>query len=321
MFKLVLREGTKSMVGHIDHGRRCEAAPTLKVRLLSIVKFLLFAAVMAAVLLSINFLLTILPHTAPLMQQVQAGTMSASVLLLIDGTGFVAILLLSGFAAKIETLPFRTFGLPLRDAFRRRFWQGMLWGLILALLDIGLTYLLGGYSFGVVTLSVGQTASYGLAWALAFTLAGLFEEFLYRGYGLYALSVGIGFWPAAICISLLFAGLHLMNAGESIVGALDVMLYSLFACLTLRRTGNLWFAVGLHAAWDYSMTFLYSIPGSGMQATHQLLHSNLHGATWLTGGSAGPEGSVIGLVVLAASIALFAILFPNRNDFSVVASA
>jgi membrane protease YdiL (CAAX protease family) len=171
--------------------------------------------------------------------------------------------------------------------------------------------MLGGFSFGTLALSARDIVIYGLAWSMAFVMVGLFEEFLYRGYALYTLGIGLGFWPASILLSALFAGLHLMNAGESIIGALDVMIYSLFACLTLRRTGTLWFAVGLHAAWDFSLTFIYSVPGSGMQATGHLLRSSLQGPTWLTGGSAGPEGSAVGLAVLLVSFCLFPKLFPK----------
>lgn len=145
---------------------------------------------------------------------------------------------------------------------------------------------------------------------MGFILVGLFEEFLYRGYAQHTLGIAFGFWPAAILLSALFAALHLMNAGESIIGALDVFIYSLFACFTLQKTGNLWFAVGLHAAWDFSLTFLFSVPGSGMQGKGQLLASILHGPRWLTGGRAGPEGSAIGLAVLLISFPIFAKLSP-----------
>ncbi|WP_414633356.1 CPBP family intramembrane glutamic endopeptidase [Acidisarcina polymorpha] len=190
-----------------------------------------------------------------------------------------------------------------------RFALGVIWGL-LALLDIGCTYLLGGYSFGSFALSPGKVLIFGAASALAFIMVSLFEEFLFRGYALHSLTIGVGFWPAAFLLSAIFGGLHLTNTGEGIVGALDVMLYGLFACFTLSRTGNLWFAVGLHSAWDFSLTFLYSVPGSGMHAKGQLLQATLHGPAWLTGGAAGPEGRVIGLAVLILSFPVFSALFP-----------
>lgn len=284
--------------------------PTKRDRLFAILRFFLFASASGLFLTSLSILLSKIPATASLLQQAEAGTPSASIMLIIDSFGLLAVIGLSRFAAKIEGRPLGAFGLPLRDAFRKRFALGLIWGVILASLDIGCTYLLGGYSFGNFALVPREALSDGAAWALAFIMVGLFEEFLYRGYALHSLSIGVGFWPAAILLSAIFGGLHLMNAGEGIVGALDVMLYGLFACFTLRRTGNLWFAVGLHSAWDFSLTFLYSAPGSGMHAKGQLLRAALHGPAWLTGGAAGPEGSVIGLAVLILSFPVFSALFP-----------
>ena len=94
-----------------------------------------------------------------------------------------------------------------------------------------------------------------------------------------------------------------------------------FFCLTLRRTGNLWFAVGFHAAWDWGETFFYSVPDSGMVAPGHLLRSSLHGADWLSGGSVGPEGSVLCFVVIALLWIAFDRMYPpslvRREDATV----
>jgi hypothetical protein len=141
-------------------------------------------------------------------------------------------------------------------------------------------------------------------------LVGIFEEFLFRGYAQSTLASGIGFWPAAILLSGAFGALHLPNPGEGWVGALSVMLFGLFACFTLRRTGSLWFAIGMHAAGDYAETFLYSVPDSGMLAKGHLLNSTLHGPRWLSGGTVGPEGSSMDFLVFLLAFALFAWLYP-----------
>ena len=185
-------------------------------------------------------------------------------------------------------------------------------GRFIASLDLGITWLLGGFHFNGFALPPEELFTSALLWALAFVVVALFEEALYRGYALQALSTSIGFWPAAVCLSVLFGGLHLLNPGETLLGALDVVSYALLACFTLQRTGNLWFAVGLHAAWDFSLTVLYSVPSSGMHAKGALLHSTLSGPTWLTGGADGPEGSILGLAVLLGSFLLFLVLFPKQ---------
>ena len=153
---------------------------------------------------------------------------------------------------------------------------------------------------------------YACAWAVAFVLVGIFEEFLFRGYTQFTLGEVIGFWPSAVVLSALFGAAHLGNPREDWVGALSVMLFGLFACLTLRRTGSLWFAIGLHAAADYAETFIFSVPDSGMLATGHLLNSSFHGPRWLTGGAVGPEASVLEFVVYLAALLLFARMYPAK---------
>jgi membrane protease YdiL (CAAX protease family) len=89
-----------------------------------------------------------------------------------------------------------------------------------------------------------------------FVLVGIFEEFLLRGYALHTLSRGWGFWPAAVALSVLFGAIHVRNPGETWLGLLAVVAIGLFFCLTLYRTGSLWFAIGFHAFWDWGQTFL-----------------------------------------------------------------
>ena len=125
-------------------------------------------------------------------------------------------------------------------------------------------------------------------------------------------AAGVGFWPAAAGLSAAFGALHLFNGGEDKIGALSVFVIGMFFCLTLWRTGNLWFAVGLHAAFDWGETFLFSVPDSGIVAPGHLLNSSFHGPAWLTGGTVGPEGSVMAFVVVGLAAAAFVLVYPKN---------
>ncbi len=103
----------------------------------------------------------------------------------------------------------------------------------------------------------------GLLYLFGFFLVGIFEEYSFRGYTQYTLASGMSFWPAAVVLSLLFGATHLFNPGEGVVGAASVVMIAMFFCLTLRRTGALWFAIGLHCSFDWGETFLFSVPNSG----------------------------------------------------------
>jgi membrane protease YdiL (CAAX protease family) len=144
-----------------------------------------------------------------------------------------------------------------------------------------------------------------------FLLTGLFEEFLVRGYSQWVLGQAMNFWPAAAFLSLAFGYIHGDNPGESKIGLVAAGLIGFFLCLTLRRTGDLWWAVGFHMAWDWGESYLYSVPDSGMLLPGHLINSSLHGPVWLTGGSTGPEGSYLVFVVIGALWVLFDRAYPE----------
>ena len=216
--------------------------------------------------------------------------------------------------SRLERRPADVYGLPLSQAFRSSFWQGILLGLCEVSLLVGLIAACSGYSFGSLALHGTGLIGWGLLWAVAFLLVGFSEEFMFRGYVQYTLTRGIGFWPGAACLSLLFGAAHLKNPGEGIVGALNVAVTGMVFAFALRRTGNLWLAVGWHAAFDFGETFLFSVPDSGFVFDHHLSNAVLHGPAWLTGGTVGPEGSVFGFLTMGISALVIHFLFPAKKQ-------
>ncbi|MGH9407585.1 MAG: lysostaphin resistance A-like protein [Terriglobia bacterium] len=221
-----------------------------------------------------------------------------------------AALAAAGILALAEKRSFGDYLLPWRRAFGSRFWRGVLWGLIALAALLGLICLFHGLRFGAPSSIRGRLLLDGGVVAAGFLAVGLFEEFFFRGYALFTLSGGMGFWPAAILLSAAFGAVHLGNRGEDWVGALTAALIGLFFCFTVRRTGDLWFAIGLHAMWDFSESFIFAVPDSGIMIRHHLFSSALHGPAWLTGGAVGPEGSVFALAVIAVLFIVFDRLHP-----------
>jgi membrane protease YdiL (CAAX protease family) len=226
------------------------------------------------------------------------------------GVGIIALapaLLMS----RIEGRALGCYGLPFRNAFGKLFWLGVLWGL--ASLTVLLVALRGAHAFyfGSIALHGVRVLKFAVFWALFFLIVAFYEEFFTRGYTQFTLTESVGFWPAAILLSLGFGALHLENPGENWVGILGAILIGFFFCFTLRRTGNLWFAVGFHASWDWGESYFYSVPDSGGVAPGHLLHSSLQGPRWLTGGSVGPEGSVFLFVLLLLLWLAFDRVYPD----------
>lgn len=216
-----------------------------------------------------------------------------------EAVTFVLYLLTIWIMSAIEGRRLRDYGLGLSAMFAGRFWIGVVTGFASISLLLGALKVAGAFQLGQAALHGSLVWEDAGLWGLAFLFVGFQEECTSRGYLLFTLSTGVGFWPAAIATSLLFGGLHLGNSGESYVGALSAGGIGFFFCILLRKTGNLWAAIGFHAAWDWGETFFFGVPDSGFSAQGHLFSASFGGPVWLTGGSVGPEGSWLCLILIA----------------------
>lgn len=217
--------------------------------------------------------------------------------------------------SRIEKRPMSTYGLPARSAFRGLFWWGWLVGLMEVCLVVGSIAAFHGYSFGTLAERGGTALYYGFSWIIISVVVSLFEEFTFRGYSQRTLAEGIGYWSAAEVLSGIFALAHLHDPVEGWVGAFVLLAVGLFWCLTLRRTGSLWFAVGMHASFKFGDTFLFSVPniGAGFPIPGHLSDADLHGPPWLTGGAMGPEASAFRFLTIAILTIVIRKLYPSRG--------
>jgi hypothetical protein len=221
------------------------------------------------------------------------------------------VLLATWVASRMEKRPLDDYGAPPAEAFGQRFWEGTVWGFAMLSAILLVLRMSGRFQVDSVALTGRAVFRYGLGWAAVFLAVSLTEEFCFRGYLLFVLSRRRGFWPAAVLLSVAFGVTHLANHGENALGILHVVVTGLLFCLTIRRTGNLWFAVGYHAVWDWAETFFYGTPDSGLLGVGRYLNSSVQGPDWLTGGSVGPEGSVVALCALAICAMLIHWRFPK----------
>ena len=264
---------------------------------------LLIYSIFAAVILGVLFHLAL--HTSPL----RVPAFRLGELLPRELIAAFATLAAAAIMARIEHRPFGSYGLPWKRALGARFCEGAVWGFTAMTVILLILRATNSFSFGSAQLHSRQLLFYALGWGGYFVVVGLYEEFSFRGYPQFTLTTGMGFWPAAFLLSAIFSTAHLANPGENLLGVLQVFVTALLLCLSLRRTGNLWFAIGLHGAWDWAETFFYGVPNSGFQGPGHFLNPMFHGPKWLTGGTAGPEGSAVTLLVELAMIWLVALRF------------
>lgn len=177
---------------------------------------------------------------------------------------------------------------------------GIITGAIFIAVSTLIIVMLGGYSFQWAgAADPGSILMTSIETSLS---AAIVEELVFRGLMLQAIQKLGGSWIALAITSLTFGVFHLGNPGATLWSALAITLEAgvlLGAAFLWRR--NLWFAMGLHFAWN-TLEGLLGIPVSGHPAAG-LFTVKTNGAALLTGGDFGLEGSIV-TVVLGLVIAI-----------------
>ncbi|MDL2353292.1 MAG: CPBP family intramembrane metalloprotease [Pseudomonadota bacterium] len=222
------------------------------------------------------------------------------------GLAVLLVLLWKALQRWLERREDREFALPGAGS---ELGLGLLTGFLLFSAMTGIVALLGG--FEVLGLR-GQGALWTML-AMAVT-SGTFEEILFRGVLLRHLEALIGTWGALAITSLLFGAAHLSNPGATLFAAFAIAMEAgvlLGAAYLLTR--RLWLAVGIHAAWNFTQGWVFSVPVSGGESPLGLLITRRVGPEWLTGGDFGLEASVVAMVVATGAGLAMLVLAAHRG--------
>jgi membrane protease YdiL (CAAX protease family) len=223
-----------------------------------------------------------------------APGLTAAAIALNEFENFCVALICTAALALYERRRVDSYGLPIARALGRDTWEGAGAGAVMAAsVAIGMLALGGMQIRGLATTGAALAIS-ALVWLGANMLVGVAEEFYFRSYFLQSLWKAIGFWPASIVISFLFAADHyFFKPGENVWDVITLVSLSLVMCYSVLRTGSLWFAVGFHFSFDYMQLFVIGTPNGSRLPVGRLLDATFNGPAWLTGGVLGTEASVL----------------------------
>ncbi|MBB5055722.1 hypothetical protein HDF16_000391 [Granulicella aggregans] len=262
------------------------------------------------------------PHSGTVVPQ------SAESSLITEGISFSLVAIATWIMGRVESRPVGTYGF---GGSRKvvPFLAGLAWGAVFLSILVGALWKAGLLVFDGRLLQGPTILRDGAIWALGFLLVGLFEEYLLRGYLQITLSRGLasiynmlfdtthgealGFGTAAVILSFVFGLGHGNNPGESPIGLLSAGLIGLIFCLTLWRTGSLWWALGFHASWDWAQSFLFGVADSGTIVEGHLFASHPVGKVLMSGGATGPEGSIFILPLLVVVTGAVFLTLPSQR--------
>jgi membrane protease YdiL (CAAX protease family) len=199
----------------------------------------------------------------------------------------------------------------LRDTVR-----GLLLGTALMSAVIGVMALAGWYHLvDGPPESFQEEAREALVWSGIFTVAGFFEEVLFRGIAFRLLEEWLGSGVALLISSAFFGLVHGMNPHATWFATLAIALEAgvlLGAAYMLTR--SLWFATGVHVAWNWTQGALFGVAVSGTDVD-ALLESRTEGPEAWTGGGFGAEAGGVALLLCTTAGVLLLVYAVRRGQW------
>lgn len=214
--------------------------------------------------------------------------------------GLVALLISTFLMTRfINRKPLGAVGLSFHPAMFRELGLGAAIGFVM-MFSIFLVELLAGFVSvswrGLTILSTGQVV---LTSFITFGVGALAEEVAFRGYLFQTMIQAVTFLPATLLMSVLFALVHRLNPGVTLLGLVNIGIASAWFSIAYMKTRSLWLPFGLHWSWNFAQTAVFGFPTSGLDDAHlRVLDAVQRGPDWITGGAFGPEGGVLATVFL-----------------------
>lgn len=144
-----------------------------------------------------------------------------------------------------------------------------------------------------------------LLFTVGFMIQGMGEEVLCRGYVMVSVGRRYPMWVAVFTNAVIFAVLHLLNNGISVLAFINLVLFGVFASLYFIKRGNIWGIGALHSVWNLVQGNFWGLSVSGMGTECSVISSTMiEGKDIINGGAFGPEGGLGVSVVLVAGIGI-----------------
>ena len=149
-----------------------------------------------------------------------------------------------------------------------------------------------------------------------YLIQGLAEEVFCRGYLMVSIGKRYSTVTAVLVSSLVFAALHLMNPGLTLLAFFNLFLFGVFMALLMVRYNNIWIVGGLHSLWNFVQGNVFGIEVSGTGLSTSVMSSAIdENKAFINGGSFGLEGGLAVTFVLLAGCVFVLISLYRKGAF------
>ncbi len=145
----------------------------------------------------------------------------------------------------------------------------------------------------------------------AFMIQSAAEEILFRGYLMSAIGNKRSTFWAVMISSAVFALLHLINGGATVLSIMQVFLLGALFAFYVVRSGNIWGACGMHFAWNFAQGLFTEIRIAGVSMDYSIIKFENVDFYPEGGGVIGTSVDLIPIALFLVVIAL--VLFVGKN--------
>jgi uncharacterized protein len=198
-----------------------------------------------------------------------------------------------------------------RETFPRMALTGFITGIGVQAAVILIIYIAGLYRIEKINPAIDLLPSFS-----ASLTAGFVAELLIRGVLFRILEEKLGTVPTLLLMVVSFAILHMGMPGSNIVTVAATALHAgllLSAAFVVSR--SLWFPIFIHFAYDFAEPGIFGGINPGIHENRSLITPLISGNHLITGGEAGPQNSLQGLIICLILSSIFLYRAKRKNKF------
>lgn len=216
--------------------------------------------------------------------------------------GFLTGCLANALCMRIyERGPLADIGLHWNRASVHNFLVGVAGGAGAVAAVVGLPLALGVASWKPSN-DVSSSLGGGIFLTVMLVFGAVGEEMFFRGYGFQILVPAVGPAATVLPMAVLFAAAHIANQSVTSVGLFNTFAWGVVLGWALLKSGDLWLPIGLHLGWNWALPlFGVNVSGFKMRMSGYALEWRIPDL-W-SGGAYGPEGGLLGTVVIGLLVA------------------
>ncbi len=149
---------------------------------------------------------------------------------------------------------------------------------------------------------------------ISFMIQAYAEEYLFRGLILERIRRTNGMIVSILCTNIMFALLHAMNPGMSIISVCNIVLFGILFSIITWKTGSITVASGVHMGWNFCNEMVLGLPNSGLICRDAIFPCQISRESIWFHKVNGAEGGIAVTIILCITFGFMVMLMKSQTN-------